>query len=278
MSTVDTGVYAAVLTPLLENLECDIDLLQQYSEELISRGCIGVALFGTTGEGPSFSVSEKIKTLEGVIAKGLDPSKIIVGNGSANLQDSADLGFKVAEMGCAGYLVAPPCFFRGVEDDGVFRFYEEVILRIGHPGLRVLLYHIPQYTGVPLSAELVQRLQLAFPGVVIGVKESEGNKTLIQEILKRNPKCKVFAGRESFVSKIASLGGAGAVCGLASLYPEVLCDLYKGEASPESIKLLQAFTDSMKDKPFIPFAKALLAKERGEHWLRVRPPLLPFIF
>lgn len=278
MSTVEKGVYAAVLTPLDKNLDCDVDELSNYCKELIEKGCRGVLLFGTTGEGPSFSVKEKVKVVEEVIKRGLDPAKIIVGNGSANVEDTAELGFKITEMGCAGYLIAPPCFFTPVKEEGVFRFYEEVIHKIGHPGLRVLLYHIPQYTKVPLSADLIHRLCQKFRGVVIGIKESEGNLSLIQKVLQTDPLCRVFVGREVFVEKISSLGCSGAICGIANLYPELLVSLYKGNPSEEERLLLARAMKEFEGKSFIPYAKAFIAKQRGEGWLRVRPPLLPFTF
>ena len=278
MSTVEKGVYAAVLTPLDANLDCDIEELVNYCKELIERGCKGVLLFGTTGEGPSFSVLEKCKAIEAVIRGGIDPSKIIVGNGSANVEDTAELGFKITEMGCAGYLIAPPCFFAPVEEEGVFRFYEQAIRKISHPGLRVLLYHIPQYTKVPLSAPLIHRLCTMFRGVVIGIKESEGNLSLIKEVLKTDPLCKVFVGRESFVEKIHSLGAVGAICGIANVCPEVLISLYRQTATEEDRLLFLKTVEEFHGKPFIAYAKGLLAKERGGGWSRVRPPLVPFIF
>lgn len=278
MSTVEKGVYAAVLTPLNANLDCDVDELAAYSTELIERGCKGVLLFGTTGEGPSFSVLEKCRAIEGVIKRGIDPRKIIVGNGSANVEDTAELGFKITEMGCAGYLIAPPCFFTPVEQEGVFRFYEQAIRKISHPGLRVLLYHIPQYTGIPLSASLIHRLCAMFRGVVIGIKESEGNLSLIKEVLKTDPLCKVFIGRESFVEKISSLGAAGAICGIANLCPEALVSLSQQTAAEEDRLVFMKTVEQLKDKPFIAYAKGLVGKKRGEGWSRVRPPLLPFVF
>ncbi|MGZ3634037.1 MAG: dihydrodipicolinate synthase family protein, partial [Parachlamydiaceae bacterium] len=165
---IENGVYAAALTPLHSDLCCDNDLLTKHCLQLIERGCKGVVLFGTTGEGPSFSVEEKKSTLKQVISNGLDPKKVIIANGASSLQDTIDLGLAALESDCLAYLVAPPCFFKNVTDEGIVSFYREVIQRIPDSRLRVILYHIPQYTGVPLTLNIVKTLCTEFPDTVIG--------------------------------------------------------------------------------------------------------------
>ena len=53
------GVFAAVLTPMNDDLSCDTDLLGRHCLRLLDEGCEGVSLFGTTGEGPALSVDER---------------------------------------------------------------------------------------------------------------------------------------------------------------------------------------------------------------------------
>jgi len=134
-----TGVYAAVLTPLRSDLSCDCEKLASHCSDLIRNGCSGIALFGTTGEGPSFSVTERIETLEKVISEGLDPGKIILGNGSSCISDTVELGRAAMKYGCAALMVAPPSFFKKVTNEGVLSFYREIISKIADPKLRMIL-------------------------------------------------------------------------------------------------------------------------------------------
>jgi 4-hydroxy-tetrahydrodipicolinate synthase len=53
------GVFAAALTPLRPDGQLDLDNVLPYLEFLSGRGCHGALLFGTTGEGPSFSPGER---------------------------------------------------------------------------------------------------------------------------------------------------------------------------------------------------------------------------
>lgn len=167
------GVYAAVLTPMHSDLRCNHKKLASHCFELIQQGCTGVALFGTTGEGPSFSLAERVEALEKLILEGFDPEKIILANGSSGILDTVELGREALKHGCAALLVAPPSFYKNVTDIGVMAFYREIIQKIGNPNLRILLYHIPQMSGVPISLEIIEALRKEFPEIVIGIKRAK---------------------------------------------------------------------------------------------------------
>lgn len=258
--TIEDGVYAAALTPLYADLHCNDQELAEHCLDLIARGCKGIVLFGTTGEGPSFSIEEKKHSIKQVISKGLDPQKIIIANGSASLQDTIDLG---KDLNCLAYLIAPPSFFKNLSEEGILSYYREVLKHIH--SLPVLLYHIPQFTGVPLTVNIVKTLCEEFPNV-IGLKESEGNLSLTKAILKEVPQCKVFVGFEKQIPEAMKAGAAGSICGMANLWPELICSLYeKKKLSPEFEKKLSA----IEKYPFIACFKAILG------WDLLRPPLVP---
>lgn len=268
---IEKGVYAAALTPLHPDLRCNDEVLVEHCLQLIQRGCKGVVLFGTTGEGPSFSVEEKTHTLKQVIARGLNPKKIILGNGSSCLQDTVDLALAAVENRCLACLIAPPCFFKNVSEEGVIAFYREVIKRVGKSDLQIILYHIPQYTGVPLTFSIVKTLCTEFPDVVVGIKESEGNLSLVKEILKEIPSCQVFVGKEKLLPLAVEYGASGGICGVANLWPEEVCSLYEKRIS---LVELQKITSVLENRPFIASCKALLSQGRHSAWDFVRPPLV----
>src|SRR5207249_3649661 len=150
-----------------------------------------VVLFGTTGEGPSFSVEERLETLEETIKLGVEPRNIILGNGGANIPDTVKLTLGGLKNTIAGLLIAPPTFFKNVSEEGVIAFYREIIHRIANPKLRLILYHIPQLSGVPITMHIIDTLRKEFPTIVVGIKESEGNPAFANAILKTFPGFKV---------------------------------------------------------------------------------------
>jgi 4-hydroxy-tetrahydrodipicolinate synthase len=244
--------------------------------DLIQRGCAGVALFGTTGEGPSFSVEEKKEALDRLIFEGLDPQKIILGNGSAGFMETVDLAKAALKQGCLALLIAPPSFYKNVTEEGIIAYYREIIQRVNDNRLKVILYHIPQYSGVPITLGVIRALSQEFPSVIVGIKESEKNLAFSKEILRNLPGCKVFVGNEGQIIEVVHFGGSGAICGIANLYPELMALLYekgKKENAPNP-PLLDKIFASLKNIPFIASAKALLAKKRNEEeWSHIRPPL-----
>lgn len=270
------GVYAAVLTPMHSDLSCDTKKLASHCKELMKQGCQGILLFGTTGEGPSFSLTERVEILQNLIVEGVDPAKIIVANGCSGVSDTVALGQEGLKQGCAAMLMAPPCFYKNVSDEGVLAYYREVIQKIDNPNLKVILYHIPQLSGVPLTINVIKTLRNEFPEIVVGVKESEGNLAFVKTILETLPGFKVFVANEKQIIEAIHLGAVGAICGIANLYPELICSLYnqgKKEYSSNPRSIEKIF-EVLRGGSFIPLAKALMEKRQKESWHFVRPPLV----
>src|SRR5829696_9287601 len=165
------GVLAAVLTPMDGDLYPDHAAFAAHSQRLLAAGCHGLSVFGTTGEANSLSVDERLAALEALVESGVPPETLLPGTGSCAFTDTVRLSRAALEAGTAGALVLPPFYYKGVGDDGLFRFFAEVVERVGDDRLRLYLYHIPQMTGVDLGLSLISRLIDTYPGVVVGTKD-----------------------------------------------------------------------------------------------------------
>jgi 4-hydroxy-tetrahydrodipicolinate synthase len=276
---LQNGVYAASLTPLRSDLSCDLDALVEHWQELFSRGCEGVVLFGTTGEGSSFSLTEKIEILDALKKRAIDFSKVIVGCHASSVNEAATLCHTGYAAGVSAMLVTPPYFFKNVTDDGLFAYFKELIQLIANPEVKILLYHIPQLTGVPFTPTLVARLQAAFPNNIVGLKESEGNLAFTRQLLATIKNFKVYVGRETDLAEAVRLGASGTISGFANLYPELLRSLYEHGLDPtkpsrqeELITLKSQFSSSGNIFSNLKYAQYKL---KGERWYAVRPPLVP---
>lgn len=273
-----SGVFAASLTPLKPDLSCDVQAMAEHCKELINRGCSGVAIFGTTGEGSSFSVHEKKKVMKSLIDSGIAPEKLIIAVSSCPIPDVVELAQEALKLGCAALLIVPPFFYKSVDEAGVAAFYREVILRVGNPALRIILYHIPQFSGVPFTLNLIRRLLEEFPEQVFGLKESEGNLLLVGEILKQFPHFNVYAGNEVQLSEAARLGAAGSISGMANLFPELLQSLYafgKDPSKRNDKEKIDAIRQLVRHYPFIAAFKGVMEIKKGSAWHALRPPLMP---
>jgi 4-hydroxy-tetrahydrodipicolinate synthase len=273
------GVWTAILTPLESDGRVAHDLLASHARDLFSRGIDGITLFGTTGEGQSFSVAERREALERLLAAGIAPARVTVGTGCAALPDTAELTRHAAGLGVAAVLALPPFFWHAPGDEGVYAAYARLIGLLGGTKVRLLVYHIPQVTGVPVPPSVVARLAAAFPDVVAGVKDSSGDWDNTAALLKISPRLAILVGHEPYLPRAVKSGAVGTICGLGNYRPELIRRLHDAAGRPEEAALV-AVTEKLvalvTGVPFVPAIKSLMAEATGEpRWMNVREPLLP---
>lgn len=277
MPTGRNELIGATATPLRADYTCQRELLLGHGRDLLARGCDGIVLFGTTGEGPCLPVAERRSVLEFLLERGLPPERLIVASGSASLADAIELTRHALAAGVARVLLMPPFFLRAAAtEEGTYRFYAEVALRVADHRLRLLLYHFPEISGVALTAPLIRRLSDAFGEVVLGIKDSGGDWNETATFLQAFPELRVYTGTEVHARRAIQAGGAGTICGLANVIPQALrqfLDAPEDEAG-SWLAWIQAVDDALSAGPFLPACKAAMAAASGvADWRRVLPPL-----
>ncbi|KQN74901.1 dihydrodipicolinate synthase family protein [Devosia sp. Leaf64] len=277
-----SGVFCASATPVLENGAPDHAAFAAHCKALIEEGCDGVALLGTTGEANSFSIAQRQDLLEQVIVAGLDPQRLLPGTSQTNVPDSITLVKHAVEAGVKACVVLPPFYYKGVSDEGLFRFYAELIEGVGSNDLRVILYHIPPIAQIGISLDLTARLREAFPGVIVGVKDSSGKIESMQAFAGAFENFSVLAGADPFMLPLLRSGGAGCITSSSNLigkHLRVVFDNWFDPAQNDKVDAAQARINAWRDLSNayvqLPTIKAMLAKRRNHAgWTRVRPPLV----
>src|SRR5256714_3100151 len=211
------GVLAPVLTPFDRDLNPDAPRFAGFCRSLLEAGCAGLAPFGTTSEANSLSLDERERVLDAVLDAGIPAEKLIPGTGCCALPDTARLSRKAARAGCAGVLMLPPFYYKNVTEEGLFRSFAQAIDRAAEPRLRVYLYHIPQVSQVGIPLTVIARLVRAYPGVVIGMKDSSGDFENTREVLRAISGFEVFVGSEKFLLSNLDEGGAGCITATANV-------------------------------------------------------------
>jgi 4-hydroxy-tetrahydrodipicolinate synthase len=159
-----------------------------------------------------------------------------------------------------------------VSDEGLFAWYAALIDATGAEGAQLILYHIPQVTGVPLSIPLIRRLKDAFGPAILGVKDSAGAWENSRALLEHDDLA-ILIGDERLLARAAPLGGAGTISGMANIFPALLGSIVAGAPAPAGLAPL---VEAVCAHPVTPAVKALVAHHRRDaEWTRVRPPLLP---
>jgi 4-hydroxy-tetrahydrodipicolinate synthase len=267
------GVWCAMLTPLDAEGGVDHRRFAQHAHGLLAQGVDGVAAFGTTGEGQSFSLAERADGLAALLAAGVAADRILAATGCAALPETITLTRHGVQSGCAGCLVLPPFFFKDVSDEGLFAWYAQVIEGVADSRLRIFLYHIPQVSGTPLSVDLVARLAAAFPGVIAGVKDSAGDWAHTLALLRRVPQLAILVGHEPHLPRLLRAGGAGTICGLANVYPKLVRALVSPDVTGADEEQIATLIEIAFRQPFLSAFKTIVAaRTRDPGWLSLRPP------
>lgn len=268
------GAYPAAITPFDQQGRIDMLSVARLLAWFRSRGCSGVVLAGTQGEGPSLSSVEKRDLVRASVplSGGLP---IILGVATASLEEAVWLCKQSQVAGATAALVMPPAYFREASEEGLALWFEELFAR---SPLDVLVYNFPQRTGITLSAELMARL--AKHDRMIGFKDSSGNADNLPTYAAAAPGKAMFVGNESLLIDALKHGWSGTISGAANALPDWLSAIVADWATdPESAQtkyaLISAAIEAIRKSPQPATNKELLRRRGVIEHSAPRLPLLP---
>lgn len=272
------GVIAPILTPFNDDLSIATDLYVRLAHQLLDQGCAGLAPFGTTGEALSVGIDERIAAVRALVDGGIDPALLIPGTGLSNVTDTARLSRACLDMGCLAVMTLPPFYFKGVSEDGIYRYFAELVAQIGEAA-RIFLYHIPPVAIVGIPPALAARLHADFPERVVGIKDSSGDWDNTCQLFEIDGLI-VYPGSELPLIEALELGGPGCISATANVNAQAIANVARlyTDGDIEAAMLAQEAVKSVRmtiqDYGPIPAQKRLLAIETGDcRWANVRPPL-----
>ncbi|HWY72287.1 MAG TPA: dihydrodipicolinate synthase family protein [Burkholderiaceae bacterium] len=277
-----TGVYCAAVTPVTDDLAPDHAAFVAHCRRLLNDGCDGIAMLGTTGEANSFSSAERKTLLEAVITGGVRPERLLPGTGVAALTETVELTRHALSLGVNRVVMLPPFYYKGISEDGLFASYAEVVERIGDARLQVVLYHIPQFSAVPITFPVIARLRARYSSVFVGLKDSAGEMSNMVALVDEFPGFAVLAGADPLMLPLLRKGGAGCITATSNLIARDLAFIFRHYADPAraaDVEAAQARVVAMRSRvsKFAQIAsiKALIAGQTGHvSWRKLRPPLL----
>jgi 4-hydroxy-tetrahydrodipicolinate synthase len=212
--------------------------------------------------------------------------------------------------GCAGVLMLPPFYYKDVSEEGLYRYFSEVVQRVGDARLKIYLYHIPPVAVVGITTGLVERLLAAYPDAIAGMKDSSGDwnntKTFLDAFAVRDRHgdsatgravstagaartFDVFVGSESFLLANMRNGGVGTISATANINPAAIHKLYaacteqskfenrdsKLEQLQSKLNVVREVFSSRKFPSMIAALKQAIAIYADDPaWRTVRPPLV----
>ncbi|NRB56343.1 MAG: dihydrodipicolinate synthase family protein [Salinicola sp.] len=272
-------VLSPVITPFRDDLSPDAARFVDHCRWLMAND-VGLAIFGTNSEANSLSLQERLELLDHLVAAGIDTTRLMPGTGCCSIPDSVTLTRHAVSQGVGGVLMLPPFYYKGVSEEGLFRFYCEVIERVNDERLRLYLYHIPPVAQVPIGLGLIERLLKRYPQVVAGIKDSSGDWANTQAVIDAfgQQGFRVYAGSERFLLPTLRAGGVGCISATANVNPRAISALgasWQDDDADANQQGLNEIRDIFESVPMIPALKAATAHFSGDAgWDRLRPPLV----
>ena len=221
------GVWTALITPLTAGGEVDIAALDSLLEMQKQSGVAGVVVLGSTGEGMTLTVQEKLTVLRRVVSHGKPQLKIMCGTGTVSTTQTVEFAKLAVDSGADSLLITTPPYIKP-STAGLMAHYQAVADACAVP---ICLYHIPARTGQRLTIKQFQ--ELATISNITAIKEAGSDMAFYSELVLALPETKVLSGDDlSFLPSMAA-GGKGCVSVLTNLLPAAMNSMYlaylKGE-------------------------------------------------
>jgi 4-hydroxy-tetrahydrodipicolinate synthase len=268
------GVIAAIPTPVTTEGEPDIERFLLHARWALANGCNALNVLGTTGEANSFSADQR-RAVMSAAAGELDTARLMVGTGTPDIATTIALTRQAYDLGFAAALVLPPYYYKGVSDDGLFAWFERLIVATRDTPGPVYFYNFPQLTGVPLSVEFARRLKEAFPERIAGAKDSSGDLSYASR-LAEIAGFDVFPSSETAIARVDAEGYAGCISATVSVTAPLVAKFWSNPQDAALASKVAETRSAISAYPMVPAVKHLTAQLHDDpSFERLLPPHVP---
>ena len=218
-----SGIFPALVTPFEPDGAVSLRGVRENIRRYNQTAVAGCVVLGSTGE----SVMLSREAADSVLAASIEvaaPAKLLIaGTGAESTSETIARTRRAADLGYAAALVKTPYYYKPVYKAETFiRHYRAVADASPIP---VLLYSVPQFTGITL--ETPEILTLAAHPNIVGIKDSSGNIQRAAEIVAgARPDFQVLTGGAAVIYPALAVGARGAILALAAALPEKCAELF----------------------------------------------------
>jgi 4-hydroxy-2-oxoglutarate aldolase len=217
------GVYVALTTPFAGD-EIAVDKLKDNVQKYNRTDLAGYLVLGSTGESVSLTDGESLRLVEAVVAAAGPDKKILVGTARESTKGTIDFTNSLTGRGIAAALVRPPSYFKSKMTREALKTHYRTVAEASR--LPVLIYNMPQNTGISLEPQLI--IDLAPHPNIAGLKESSGSLAFLGEVVREVPdRFHYFLGSGHVVYPGLEMGADGAILAVANAVPEMSAEIFR---------------------------------------------------
>lgn len=231
MKPLFSGCGTALVTPFKKDGEIDFECFIKLIEFQIDSGVDALIISGTTGEGSTLTVEEKLQLFDLAVKTVKKKIPVIAGTGSNSTYFALNLANEAEKCGIDAHLIVTP-YYNKCSQKGIIEHYFALADNLSKP---VLVYNVPSRTGVNISPETYRAL--SEHENIIGVKEADPDMgKLAKSIYLTEGKLTFYVGNDDLITAAASLGAKGVISVLSNIAPGFTSKITKAAIIGETAK------------------------------------------
>ena len=226
------GIFPAVATPFNHEGEIWKAKVEHNVSKWNALDLAGYVITGSTGESALLSAAERIQLWEWVAQYAAPEKLLIAGTASESVRETVELASLAASFGYRAALVLTPHYYKGQFNNAAAQklFYGAVADQSKIP---ILLYNLPQNTGIELTADAV--VELSHHPNIAGIKDSSGDVgKLIRMVSEVKPGFPVLTGNAATLAPALAAGASGAILALANAAPYACISIWEANRTREA--------------------------------------------
>ena len=222
MKPLFSGCGTALVTPFKKDGEIDFECFIKLIEFQIDSGVDALIISGTTGEGSTLTVEEKLQLFDLAVKTVNKRVPVIAGTGSNSTSFALNLAKEAEKCGIDAHLIVTP-YYNKCSQKGVIEHYFTLADKLTKP---VMVYNVPSRTGVNISPETYK--SLSEHENIIGVKEADPDMgKLAKSIYLTEGKLTFYVGNDDLITVASSLGAKGVISVLSNIAPRFTSEMTK---------------------------------------------------
>lgn len=214
------GLMPAIITPMDQNGEIDYEGLKKNVEFYIDCGCSGIVANGSTGEAVNLTRQERMNIIKTVVKITQGKVLVVAGTGAPTTNVTLKYTQDALETGADAALVITP--FNAIPNkEGLYLHYK----KIAEVGIPVIMYNLPQHTGVEIDLDTMERLVKL--DNIVGLKESSGNLSYFAEVIRRFGKdITPISGCDDLILQTLSMGIPALILAFGNIAPKMIIEIF----------------------------------------------------
>ncbi len=223
-----SGSLVAIVTPMHEGGDLDLDAFRRLIDWHIEEGTDGVVVVGTTGESPTVDFDEHHLLIKTAVEHAKRRIPIIAGTGANSTREAIELAAYAKQAGADISLSVVP-YYNKPTQEGIYRHFRAIAEAVDLPQI---VYNVPSRTVADLANETM--LRLAQVPNIVGLKDATANIERGSDLLRQLPAdFAVYSGDDATGLALMLLGGRGVISVTANVAPRLMREMCAAALKPD---------------------------------------------